>query len=277
MGKLKKTLKKILTNLAYGKVKKVVVQTEPNQLLSGKIALITGGSGGIGFAIAKRYVESGCKVILVGTKENKLIDSCNQLGNDKAKYIVLDITETGRIESSVTSALNLFEEKRIDILVNSAGFHGSEAFGNVSEATYDSVLDINLKGMFFMSQAVSNYMKKNHIKGHILNISSASALKPAWTPYEISKWGVKGLTLGLASELIEYGIVVNGLAPGPVATKMIAAETDNLTWPYNPSGRMAAPEEIANWAVYMVSNMGDLIVGDTFYITGGSGTVSIAQ
>ena len=119
-------------------------------------------------------------------------------------------------------------------------------------------------------------MTDNKVKGNILNVSSASALKPGWTPYEISKSGVKSLTLGVAAKLIKHGITVNAIAPGPVATKMIGMENScDLAWPANPAGRVATPEEIGNMAVFMVSDSGKLIVGDTFYMTGGSGTISL--
>ena len=91
----------------------------------------------------------------------------------------------------------------------------------------------------------------------------------------MSKWAIRGFTLGLADMLLPYGIVVNAIGPGPVATEMLGREAgDSLYKAGQPSGRYAAPEEIANLAVFMVSGMGDMIVGDTFYITGGSGTLS---
>lgn len=121
-------------------------------------------------------------------------------------------------------------------------------------------------------------MIKNKIRGHILNVSSASALRPAWTPYQISKWGIRGFTLGLADTLLPFGIVVNAIGPGPTATHMldgIVSEEGNLNSITCPAGRIATTEEIANLAVFMVSGMGDMIVGDTYYITGGSGIISL--
>ena len=119
-------------------------------------------------------------------------------------------------------------------------------------------------------------MIENKIKGHILNVTSSSALRPAWTPYQISKWAVKGMTKGLADMMISHGIVVNAIAPGPTATPMLGkSETDCIYESYNPSHRYAMPEEIAALAVFMVSGAGDMIVGDTFYMTGGSGTITL--
>ena len=178
-----------------------------------------------------------------------------------------------KINQTAQIVRDLFEKEPIDILVNSAGVHGSDKFGCVTEETFDSVMNTNVKALYFLSQTVSNLMIQNDIKGHILNLSSASALKPSWTPYEISKRAVDGITQGMAHKLIQHGIVVNAIAPGPTATSMIR-EDGNLEWPFNPSGRMSTVEEIANLALYMVSPMGDGIVGDTFYLTGGSGTIN---
>ena len=126
-----------------------------------------------------------------------------------------------------------------------------------------------------MCQAVGKYMIENKIRGHILNVSSSSALRPAWTPYQMSKWAIRGFTMGLADTLLPYGIIVNAIAPGQVATSMLGKnETDSIDNRSTPIGRYAEPDEIANLATFMVSNMGEMIVGDTFYITGGSGTIS---
>ena len=114
------------------------------------------------------------------------------------------------------------------------------------------------------------------IKGHILNVTSSSALRPAWTPYQMSKWAVRGLTKGLADMMIPHGIVVNAIAPGPTATPMLGKEEgDSIYEPYTPARRYAMPEEIASLAVFMVSGAGDMIVGDTFYMTGGSGIITL--
>lgn len=189
--------------------------------------------------------------------------------------MVWNILETENIPNKLEEALEKFEEKRIDILVNSAGIVAKHSFREITEKEYDTIMDTNAKGTFFMSQAVGEYMIKNKIKGHILNITSSSALRPAWTPYQMSKWAVRGFTLGLADVLLPYGIIVNAIAPGPVATPMLdKKEGESIYNESSPSGRYAVPSEIAELAVFMASDLGNLIVGDTFYITGGSGTIS---
>lgn len=241
-------------------------------LLDGKVALIVGGSGGIGLGISQSFIDAGAKVIISGTRQSKL-DACVEKLGKMSKSIVINVNEVNEFDNLILKAEQLFDSK-IDILVNCAGVHGNQKFGEVSEETYDAVLNTNLKGLFFMTQAMGNYMKKNGIKGHILNVSSAAALKPGYTPYEISKNGVKSFTLGAVAELIPYGIVVNAIAPGPVATEMLGrAEEDTLYTNCVPSKRFATPIEIGQLAVIMVSDMCNLVVGDTFYISGGSGTV----
>ncbi len=130
----------------------------------------------------------------------------------------------------------------IDILVNSAGVLSGKSFLEVTEEEYDAVMDINTKGTFFMTQAVANRMLLKKIHGHILNVTSSSSVRPAWTPYQLSKWAIKGFTLGAADKLLEHGIIVNAIAPGPVATEMLKRENPDSIYKANqPSGRYAMP------------------------------------
>lgn len=263
-------IKKIITRKEIIPIKTTVYD---GNILNGKVALIIGGSGGIGSGFAERFISNGCKVIIAGTNVGKLKDICTRLG-ENSRWLAIDTRVIESLRDKIESAATLFGT--IDILVYSAGVHCHDKFGEIKEETWNDVIDINLKGMYFTCQAIANFMIKYNIKGHILTVSSASSTKPGWTPYEISKWGVRGLTLGFADKLIPHGIVVNSIAPGPVATAMLGRENDNnLAWPGNPTGRMATIEEISNLAVLMVSDMGDLIVGDTFFISGGSGTICI--
>ena len=251
----------------------VNIPKSSEELLKGKIALIVGGTGGIGKAIAEAFISSGAKVVISGTTESKIRKTVEELGIN-AKGIQIDLNQVSLFDEKIAHVIEQFPENRIDILVNCAGVHGDQKFGNVSEETYDMVMNTNLKGLFFMTQEVGNYMKRKGIKGHILNVSSAAALKPGYTPYEISKNAVRAFTLGAAAELIDYGIVVNAIAPGPVATSMLGYEEgDTLYTDCVLAKRFATPLEIAQLAVIMVSDMCNLVVGDTFYISGGSGTI----
>lgn len=285
MSSLKANVKSLIRMITKTEKIPIPVPTNVQKILEGKVALIVGGTGGIGMAIAKTFIESGAKVVLVGTNEKKLSDCVSelriQIGEEKTsdmqlKPFVFNILDVSAMPDKVEEASRLFPENRIDILVNCAGVNDVDEFGYVKEEDYDRVMDINVKGTFFMCQSVSNFMIAHGIKGHILNVSSSSALRPAWTPYPISKWAIRGFTMGLADTLLPHGIIVNAIAPGPTATAMLDRRADgNIRMDSNPSGRMAVPSEIANLAVFMVSDMGNMIVGDTFYMTGGSGTISM--
>lgn len=273
--KIVKYIKEGLNLVRTREIKPIIITKDNSELLAGKVALITGGSSGIGLEIAKKFLSCGCKVIIGGTNEEKMKKICKEIDNENLKYIVLNVINIKEIPNKIAKVVDMFEDKRIDILVNSAGVVSKSNFFDMTEEEYDKIMDTNAKGTFFMSKYVGKYMIDNKIKGHILNLSSSSSLRPAWTPYQISKWAVKGLTLGLADIFIKYGIVVNAIAPGPTATPMLnKKDGDSIEIPDNPSGRYAMPVEIANLAVFMASSMGDLIVGDTFYITGGSGTIT---
>lgn len=266
-------IKKLLRKFRRKQLIPIKCSVENGSILKGKTALICGGTGDIGKAIVDEFHRQGCNVIVAGTNKDKL----NKISEkyDGIKSIVINLNDVDSLDNKVLEASQL-AGCDIDILVNATGVGGSFEFGNITSEQWDNVMNINLKGAFFLCQAMGNYMIKNKIKGHILNVSSASALRPAWTPYHISKWGIKGFTVGLADKLLPYGIVVNAIAPGPVATKMLnMGETESIDMPSQPSGRYALPEEIASLAAYMVSDLGNLIVGDTFYITGGSGIVSL--
>lgn len=276
-SKIKNIIHTVIFWLKEEKSIPIPVPTEENEKLKGKVALITGGSGGIGLSMAKEFVRCGAKVIIAGTNEEKLKKILNDVHMEsKLKYIVLDVTDTHLLGEKVNEAASLFAENRIDILVNSAGLVSHSDFMNMSENEYDSIMNVNAKGTFFMSQAVGKHMIENGIKGHILNVTSSSALRPAWTPYQMSKWAVRGLTLGMADVFLPYGIIVNAIAPGPTATPMLGKDDgDTIGNPITPAGRYSMPSEIAALAAFMVSDYGNMIIGDTFYITGGSGTISL--
>ena len=273
--KLKCAIRSVIQMTKEEKLYPILQPTNVQQLLVGKVALITGGTGGIGFAIAKAFVEAGCKVIICGTNENKLRTKVDKI-KQGAQGLVLNVLDVDSLPAKIEQAIAMFPENRIDILVNSAGVTAHSSFLNMTEKEYESIMDINAKGTFFMSQAVGRYMIEKSIKGHILNITSSSALRPAWTAYEMSKWAVKGFTLGLADALLPYGIIVNAIAPGPVTTPMLGKwEGDSISNPEQPLGRYAVPSEIASMATFLASDMGNLVVGDTVYMTGGSGIIDL--
>lgn len=273
--KLKNVVHTLIQMGKEEKIQPIIVPVEKEKLLNGKVALITGGTSGIGLAIAQAFQNAGAKVIIAGTNQQKLETALEKMGGG-GKGLLIDVRDTEHLPDKVKEAEALFEENRIDILVNSAGVVVKHDFWGIDEKEYDGIMDTNAKGTFFMSRAVGKAMIEKQVKGHILNVTSSSALRPAWTPYQMSKWAVRGLTLGLADTLLPYGIVVNAIAPGPTATPMLGkTASSSISEPDNPSKRYAMPEEIASMAVYMVSDAGRMIVGDTVYMTGGSGTITL--
>jgi NAD(P)-dependent dehydrogenase (short-subunit alcohol dehydrogenase family) len=249
----------------------VFINISSDNMLNGKTALIIGGTSGIGFAIAETFVKSGANVIVCGRNTIKIDNAVKQLKVFGNVYgFQLDISNINLMQDMI--ARLMYEiPYNIDILVNSAGVNLGGKFGNIKEEDYDKVIDTNLKGTLFVSQIISNYMIEKDIKGNILNIASVGAFRPADTVYRISKWGLRGLTLGMAKSLIKYDIVVNGIAPGPTATEMLGASNDDLSRKENPSRRMTSVEEVAELAKHLVSNSGRMIVGDMICISGGGG------
>lgn len=268
---VKQLLKRLMNNLfIYKKVLPVKIPVaSQNDNFRGKCAIVSGGSSGIGFAIANKLVQNGCKVFILGRNETKLKNAAHEIG---CEYRVADIANLDQSKDVITE---IYATDKVDILVNSAGVNINEPFGSVTEKGWDACIDTNVKGTYFLTQSVTNEMKARKIKGHILNLSSASALRPCYSVYVISKHMIKDLTEGMAQALIPYGIVVNAIAPGPTATPMMQKNNnaEDLYFPNNPTERMASVEEIADLALYMLSDMGNYIVGSTFYISGGGGII----
>lgn len=247
----------------------------------GRCALVTGGTSGIGYAIAKAYINAGAAVIITGRSKERINAAINRLKIECSEATVfgcvLNNTQVPTFEKTfdgILSEVKVAGINGIDILVNNAGVN-YKGMPDATEEEYDKVLDTNLKGVFFLSQMLGKYFVANNIKGNILNIASASCIRPADSAYTVSKWGIRGLTLGLAKTLAKYGITVNGIAPGPTATPMMIKDGQSNMWLERlPLGRYIMPEEIANMAVYLVSDMGRSIMGDMIYMTGGAGVLT---
>lgn len=278
MGKLTNTIRRavryIFKGVPINKVTYNIVELSRNELLLGKVALVTGGTAGIGYSISKAFLNAGAKVIITGRDSDRIkkaIESLKQeTGSNNVKGLVLNNIEIKNFPEKVKEAVSLFAS--IDILVNNAGVLTYDTISTENEEQYEKVLNTNLRGPFFLSQQVGQYMINNHIKGNILNVGSSSCLRPAVSAYTLSKWGIRGLTLGLARSLAPYGITVNGIAPGQTLTAMVTNhdKIDNLYHPNVPLGRYILPEEIGNMAVILVSDMGRAMIGDIVYMTGGA-------
>lgn len=240
-------------------------------LLKGRKAVITGSTKGIGFAIAAAFAASGAEVVITGRKQDVVSDAVNRLNEKGGKVsgMPLDLMDVDSINQMIASV------GKFDILVNNAGYVCQEGFGNTQEAEYDLTLDTNLKGHYFMSQAVARRWIGDGVKGNILNVCSASSLRPGTSPYILSKWGMRALTIGMAKRLIGHGIVVNGIAPGVTDTDQFTRGENDISKQRNPAGRMVTREEVANMAVVLVSDLCRMVVGDVLYMTGGGGIVTL--
>ena len=274
---LKKYLVRIINIFRAKKIVRIPTVVRSESMLEGKTVFITGGSGGIGMAVAKKMLSVGANVIIAGTNEEKLKSCVNKLAysDDRLKYVVLNLKNISSYQAVLDEAGTMFPSP-ISILVNSAGVIGKHSFLETTEEEFDDIFNINVKGTYFICQAFAHYFINNHIEGKILNVSSSSALRPAWGPYQMSKWAIRGFTIGLADILLPHNIVVNAIAPGPTATPMLGKkDEEDLSLITSPIGRYTTPEEIAELALVLVSDLGNIVVGDTLYATGGSGVISL--
>lgn len=239
-----------------------------------KRVLITGGGSGIGFACGKAFAEKGAKVILSGRNEQLLKQAQSSISGE---VIILpwDVTDFAVMDSKIDAAFNAFPPDGINTLINCAGTNLgadgkiSNKWDEISFDDWDKVMDTNDKACYFIIQKVASLWLKqscdNSIIRHIVNISSSSGFEPAVLPYGLSKWGVVGMTQGFGRKFASQGIVVNGVAPGPTATKMAGFNNDkeNLNSNWTPNGRYAIPSEIANIVLLLASEYGNNIIGET--------------
>ena len=241
------------------------------QLLNEKIALITGGSSGIGFAIAKKFAESGATLILLGQNEEKGKNALKALPEGKAFFYAVDVSHTDLVDQLIKDLLNKFG--RIDILVNNAGITRDELLMKMKEEDWDLVLDTNAKSCFNLCRALSRFMLKAR-KGKIINISSVIGLigNPGQANYAASKGAINALTKALALEFATRNVQVNCVAPGFIHTPM----TDQLNEAQKeailakiPVKRMGTPEEVANATLFFASSLSDYITGQILVVDGG--------
>ena len=226
--------------------------------------------GGVGRAIARSLKESGCKVIVCGTNEAKL---CLIAEEGDYKPQRFNVQDSVSMEANVEKAVKIFG--RIDIVVYSAGVHTEKAdFFCMDSEEYDRVMAINLKGAYFCCQAFGKYMVQNKVRGHILLVSSSRGSEPAYSPYGISKWGMNGMTKGLAQLLLPYGISVNAIAPGSTATELLGVKDgDSIYADDNVVHRLTTSDEVASVAKMLVCS--DMICGEIVHISAGRGTFDI--
>ena len=249
----------------------------PMQLLEHKKALITGGTAGIGKEIALSFARQGADIAIVGTSEERAAQVIEELKalqcrpEQTFEALILDVSNKKGVDQAVQTLLTKWG--RIDILVNNAGITRDGLLMKMSEADWDEVLDVNLKSVYNLCQAVVRPMIKARA-GKIINISSVVGLQgnAGQTNYAASKSGIHGFTKALAQELASRNICANCIAPGFIRTRM----TDALTELQKegilqriPMGRMGTPEEVAKAAVFLASHLSDYITGQVLTVDGG--------
>lgn len=246
--------------------------------LSGKVAVVTGGNGGIGLSIARGLAGNGAAVVIVNRRDaegQKAAESLKKEGL-KATAVPADVASTASLNQMVTKVIHDFGH--IDILVNSAGVIRRKPAEDISEEDWDFMMDINLKGAFFCCQAVGREMIRSK-KGKIINISSivSNRMNPLRSAYAISKAGINHLTRALAFEWGRYNISVNAIAPTATITDLSRKffveehpEALEAIVKSTPMGRIAAPEDYVGTAIYLASDASNYVTGQILYVDGGA-------
>lgn len=247
------------------------------KLLEGKKALITGGSAGIGRAIALLFTKNGADVAFFATNEERAKETFQLLQQSKInpsqdlQYSLVDVSDKQAVENTISELLKKWSD--IDILVNNAGITKDGFIIKMTEEDWDKVIDVNLKSVFNTSKAIARQMMKSK-KGKIINITSIVGLIGAsgQVNYAASKAGIIGFSKSLAKELARKNIYVNCIAPGYIRTKMTESLPNDIkekALSSIPLNRYGEPEDIAQVALFLASNMSDYITGQVITVDGG--------
>lgn len=241
-------------------------------MLENKVAIITGGTRGIGLETVRVFKENKAKVILFGSRKEsveKAIDTLKNEGLEVEGYYP-NLSDYTDVEKTIKEIKNKFGT--IDILVNNAGISANKKIEDTTPEEFDNIINLNVKAMFYMIKAVVPYMKENH-EGVILNTSSMVSIygQPSGVGYPTSKFAVNGLTKSLARELAPFNIRVNAVAPGITNTDMVASLPKEMIEPLIktiPLGRLGEPRDIANAFLFLASNMASYVTGEILSVDG---------
>jgi 3-oxoacyl-[acyl-carrier protein] reductase len=244
----------------------------------GRVAIITGAARGIGAGTAKRFADEGAAVAVLDINEEQAVETAASLGAGTALGIGCNVTDAGSVEAAVSRVLA--ELGGLHILVNNAGITRDNLLFKLTEEDWDAVMGVHLKGAFLMSKAAQKTFVDQKY-GKILNLSSVSANgNRGQANYSAAKAGVHGFTRTLALELGPFGVNVNAIAPGFIATemtddtarrlKMDVEEFRKLNADANPVRRVGFPEDIAAAAAFLCSDEASYITGQTLYVDGGA-------
>ena len=238
--------------------------------LTGKSALITGASGGIGAAIARALHAAGAEVGLSGTRTGPLEKLAEELG-ERATVLACDLTDTVAVEDLPARAAEALDG--VDILVNNAGITRDGLFMRMSDDDWQKVIDVNQTAAFRLSRGVLRGMMKARW-GRIVNVTSVVGTtgNPGQGNYVAAKAGLTGMTKALAAEIATRGITANCVAPGFIATamteKLTKEQTDRIL-PQIPAGRMGDPQDVAAAVLFLASNEAGYVTGQTLHVNGG--------
>ena len=237
--------------------------------LKGKVAIITGAAKGIGFSTAQRFAEEGAIVILADMNLESVKGAAALIPN--AHAYAMNVTDRASIQAVVDQVMQ--KQGRIDILINNAGITQDARLVKMTEAQFDAVIDVNLKGVFNCTQLIVPHMLEAK-SGAIVNASSVVGIYGNFgqTNYSATKFGVIGFTKTWARELGPKGIRVNAICPGFIATEMIKAMPENILQDIEKRswlGRLGTPEEIANVYLFLASNEASFINGVALEVSGG--------
>lgn len=247
-------------------------------LLQGKVAVVTGGTRGIGFSIVKKFLENGAKVALLGSRQETVDKAIGKIKDADADAEVTgywpNLMKAGEVDEVFAKVKDLYG--RLDILVNNAGVSARDSFYDYKPEEFMKVIDLNLNSVFLCAQAAARIMKEQG-GGVILNTSSMVSLygQPAGVSYPASKFAVNGLTKSLARELGKDNIRVNAVAPGVTRTDMVAALPEEMVKRLTasiPLGRVGEPEDVANAFVFLASDMASYVTGEILSVDGAAMT-----
>lgn len=243
-------------------------------MLKGKVAIVTGGTRGIGIAIVRKYLDNGATVVLCGSRKETVDKAVETLKGEDAEYNVEGIWPN---LSSIEEVKKAFENVKktygkIDILVNNAGISARDSIYDYKAEDFSKIMDLNVNAVFNCSQVVASIMK-NQQGGVILNTSSMVSIygQPSGCGYPTSKFAVNGLTKSLARELGKDNIRVNAVAPGVTNTDMVKNLPDEIIKPLIstiPLRRVGEPEDIANAFLYLASDMASYVTGVVLSVDG---------
>lgn len=243
-------------------------------MLKGKVAVVTGGTRGIGFAIVKKYLENGAKVVLFGSRKETVDKALASLKDENPDWEVEgaypNLSDAGKVEEAIEAVKEKFG--RIDILVNNAGISDSTKVDKYEQGQFEKVINLNVNSIFYAVQPAVKIMKEQG-GGCIINTSSMVSIsgQPGGVAYPASKFAVNGMTLSLARELGPSNIRVNAVAPGITRTDMVAALPKEMIEPMAasiPLRRIGEPEDVANAFVFLASDMASYVTGEVLSVDG---------